>query len=65
MIRRGAATSASEVARAGGDSVGRARGTSPASLAARLRGDLDAIVSQALAQDPARSLSVGRRSRRR
>lgn len=42
---------ASEVAREGGDAVSRARGTSPSGLAARLRGDLDAIAAKALDQD--------------
>ena len=47
-----AATSASEVALAGGESVSRARGTSPSRLASRLRGDIDAILLRALEQDP-------------
>jgi serine/threonine-protein kinase len=47
-------TRASEMARMGGDAVSRARGTSPALLAARLRGDLNAITARALAQDPER-----------
>jgi serine/threonine-protein kinase len=45
-------TRASDVARAGGDAVSRARRTSPAGLAARLRGDLDAIAARALERDP-------------